>query len=71
MDIHRLLRVRAKSPEDVLGMILSNRIDMGHSSGGLISAAQFPILIQDILAWQAATAAKAGAAGAAGDVPST
>lgn len=70
MDIQRLLAMSpGRTREDMLEMILSNRIDMGSSSGGLISAAQFPILIQDILAWQASTAAKAGAV--AGDIPST
>lgn len=57
MDIQRLLGLASGIPQDdVLGMILSNRIDTGSAAGGLISAAQFSILIKDILAWHAALA---------------
>lgn len=54
MDIERLLQqARGLSDSDVLGMVLSNRIDMGSDAGGLISAAQFPTLIADLLRWRA------------------
>lgn len=54
MNIERLLQqARGLDEKDVLGMVLSNRIDMGSSAGGLISAAQFPALIEDILRWRA------------------
>ena len=54
MDIERLLQQsRGLSDSDVLGMVLSNRIDMGSAAGGLISSAKFPALIEDLLRWRA------------------
>lgn len=53
MDIERLLQQARGLPDsDVLGMVLSNRIDMGSGAGGLISSAQFPTLIADLERWR-------------------
>lgn len=53
MDIERLLQqAHGLSDSDVLGMVLSNRIDMGSATGGLISGAQFPALIEDLKRWR-------------------
>lgn len=60
MDIERLLQQCRGLPEhEVLGCILSNRVDTGNSAGGLISVAQFPALIADLQRWRQ----ESGAAG--------
>lgn len=54
MNIDRLLaNAKGQTDTDTLGMILSNRIDMGSSEGGFISGAQFGALIEDIKTWRA------------------
>lgn len=62
MDVERLLRQAHPFPDDeVLGMILSNRIDQGDANGGLIHSSQFATLVQDLLAWQRWSNARTGA----------
>lgn len=56
MDIKDLLaRAKGLSDPEVLGMIFSNRMDMGSAQGGLISSAQFGVLAEDLMAWRAWT----------------
>jgi hypothetical protein len=54
MEIKRMLtQAGGQADEDVLGRILSNRIDFGNEDGGLVSSKQFDRLIADIRAWRA------------------
>ncbi len=38
-----------QSVEDAIGMILSNRVDYGHSNGGLVSVKQFDKIAKDLI----------------------
>jgi len=54
MDIEKVLDISKGLPdEDRLAMILSNRIDVGHTElGGCVSVRQFRHVAKDLLFWR-------------------
>lgn len=50
-NIQDILKRYAADDKEMLGMILSNRIDYGSDNGALISIKQFEPLSEDIIAW--------------------
>jgi hypothetical protein len=53
MEIERILSgFKGISEEEMLRMILSNRIDVGSETGGLISCKKFDQLITDLIHWK-------------------
>lgn len=52
MEIEKILSINAPTQEDMLGMIISNQIDYGHTeNGGMVSVKRFQTLAEHIIKW--------------------
>lgn len=51
MEIEKILAIKVSRQEDMLTMIISNRIDCGGDDGGMVSVKNFNELARDIIKW--------------------
>ena len=51
MEIEKILAMKVSRQEDMLTMIISNRIDYGGDDGGMVSVKNFNELARDIIKW--------------------
>ena len=51
MKIENILKIN-RPEKDIVEMILSNFVDFGHPSGGLISVEQFSELAENLIVWK-------------------